>query len=145
MKSLVLSTKVSHKPNEGSSTWRLSCHITFSTYWSISKTLTQDKGNFCPLPGTLMTSSVLYTLVAIYCYPLACPSIGCQEHPSSSVLPSFQQEGVEQAPSLMVNLSRNPACTFLLLFNQHLALWTKVRYPKARICCHFCSSECFSI
>lgn len=40
------------------------------------------------------------------------------------------------------NLSGNPACTFLLLFNQHLTSWTKVQYPKARMCCHFCSSKC---
>lgn len=91
------------------------------------------------------TSSVLYTLVAICSHPLVCPSVGCQEHSSSSTLPSFQWEGLEQAPSLMVNLSGNAACTFLSPVNQHLAFWTKVRYQKARICCHFCSSECFFI
>lgn len=81
--------------------------------------------------------------MAICCQPLACPSVGCQVHPSSSALPFFQQEGTEQAPSLMVNLRGNPACTFL--FNQHLAFWKKVQYPKARICHHFGSSKCFLI
>lgn len=68
--------------------------------------------------------------MAICCQPLACPSVGCQVHPSSSALPSFQQEGTEQAPSLMVNLRGNPACAFL--FNQYLAFWTKVQYPKSK-------------
>ena len=41
---------------------RLSCHIS-STYWSISKCLTQDKGNFCPLPGTPMPTVIIFSPV----------------------------------------------------------------------------------
>lgn len=74
-----------------------------------------------------------------------CLFVSCQEHTSSLALPSFQQEGVEQAPSLMANPSRNAICTLLLMFNQRIAFQTKVQCLKARTCCHFCFSKYFLI
>lgn len=63
LKFFVLSTKVSHQPKKGSSTWRLWCHVTSSNSCSIRKCLKQDKGNFCPLPGIPVTIVIIFSTI----------------------------------------------------------------------------------
>lgn len=75
--------KLSHKPNQGGSTWRSLRHITSSSAYNW-----QDKSNFCPLPGTPMTIVIIFSPVHLPAWARTTHRF-VPSHESTSCLPRW--------------------------------------------------------